>query len=232
MLRDHFHPPLKGRRHWEALHSDWACSLAADLNSRLPADFIAEPSVHFGIEIDVSAWKESRELVPAGKVTEDWLPSEPTSKLKMPRTTDIVQVDVFKTSGGPVLVGAIELISPANKDRATHREAFVSKCEGLLVDGIGLLIVDIVTERHANLHLALLQKFGESLSDQDSPLFAAAYRPAGQPDDPELEIWHESLAVGDSLPNMPLFLKNGPCLRINLESTYQSSCQRLRLNEI
>ena len=230
MLRDHFHPPLKGRRHWEAFHSDWACNLAADLNSHLPEGFVAEPSVQFGIEVDVSAWKESRELVAAGVGSDDWVPAEPSFKLKIPRTTDIVQVDVFEISGGPVLVGAIELVSPANKDRPTHREAFVSKCEALLVDGIGLLVVDIVTERHANLHLELLQKFGELAAiGQQAPLYAAAYRPAGVSEDPELEIWHEGLTLNDPLPVMPLFLKNGPCLRIDLQSTYQSSCERLRL---
>jgi len=230
MLRDHFHPPLKGRRHWEAFHSDWACNLAADLNARMPEGFVAEPSVQFGIEVDVSAWKESREPVAVGVASEQWQPTKPSATLKIPRTTDIVQVDVFETSGGPVLVGAIELVSPANKDRPAHREAFVSKCEALLVDGIGLLVVDVVTERHANLHLDLLQKFGESdINGQEAPLYAVAYRPAVEPDDAELEIWHESLAVGEPLPIMPLFLKNGPCLRIERQTTCQSSCERLKL---
>jgi hypothetical protein len=52
----------------------------------------------------------------------------------------------FNTEAGPVLVGAIELVSPANKDRSTHRDAFVSKCETYLRQGIGLVIIDVVTE--------------------------------------------------------------------------------------
>ena len=67
-----------------------------------------------------------------------------------------MQVSIFNTEAGPVLAGAIELVSPANKDRSTHRDAFVSKCETYLRQGIGLVIVDVVTGRKANLHNELL----------------------------------------------------------------------------
>jgi hypothetical protein len=46
--------------------------------------------------------------------------------------TDIVEVQIFSTQAGPILVGAIELISPANKDRPTHRDAFTTKCQTYL----------------------------------------------------------------------------------------------------
>jgi hypothetical protein len=41
---------------------------------------------------------------------------------------DIVEVRVFRSSGGNTLVGAIELVSPANKDRPESRDAFVATC--------------------------------------------------------------------------------------------------------
>jgi len=50
------------------------------------------------------------------------------------------------------LVAAIELISPGNKDRPESRRAFAAKCASYLYQGISLIIVDIVTERSANLH--------------------------------------------------------------------------------
>ena len=31
-LLDHFHPPLKGQRHWESFHGRWAASMADFLN--------------------------------------------------------------------------------------------------------------------------------------------------------------------------------------------------------
>ncbi len=48
---------------------------------------------------------------------------------------DVVEVRVYNASGGRTRVGAIELISPANKDRPEARDAFVAKCESLLAAG-------------------------------------------------------------------------------------------------
>jgi len=36
-------------------------------------------------------------------------------------------VKVFRNEGGPVLAGAVEFVSPGNKDRPAAREALVSK---------------------------------------------------------------------------------------------------------
>ena len=47
--------------------------------------------------------------------------------------------------GGATLVGAIELVSPGNKDRAEAHRAFAAKCASYLHEGIGLVIIDVVT---------------------------------------------------------------------------------------
>jgi hypothetical protein len=113
-LRDHFRPPLSVRRHWHSLHNAWATFLASALNQRLPEGYFAEPNVQFGIEIDVAG---------------GWTPSEPTQTIPFTLTTDTVEVAVYNHDAGPILAGAIELVSPANKDRPDQREAFLSKCE-------------------------------------------------------------------------------------------------------
>ena len=41
ILLDHFHPPLKGLRHWEAFHSGWANTLATELNLDVFFDALA-----------------------------------------------------------------------------------------------------------------------------------------------------------------------------------------------
>ena len=68
----------------------------------------------------------------------------------------VVEVGIFCRSGGPQLAGAVELVSPANKDRPLHREALVSKCVTYLQAGIGLVLVDVVTELPADFHRELL----------------------------------------------------------------------------
>jgi hypothetical protein len=233
-LRDHFHPPLSNHRHWTSLHSNWANVIATELNRGLPQEYFAEPNVQFGIEIDVATFERVGSGVAGSgdRALQSWTPPAPALTIPFSRTTDIVEVAVYESSGGPILVGAIEIVSPANKDRPEHREAFVAKCETLVQEGVGLAVVDIVTDRHANLHAALLERLGES-RENGSPrsLYASAYRPVDRNGDSNLEIWHESLSVGQELPTIPLWLRGGPCMPINLESTYMQMCQNLRIGD-
>jgi hypothetical protein len=228
-LQDHFHDPLRGRRHWQGFHHSWATLIALDLNRRLPERYFAEPSVQFGIEIDVSTWEEAREPATAargesgGGARRGWTPPAPTRTVPFTLVTDAVEVHVFDTQEGPVLVGAVELVSPANKDRPETREAFVAKCKALLQAGLGLVLVDIVTERKANLHADLLG------GQPESDLYAIAYRPVGHEDRSSLEIWSEALAVGSPLPTLPLWLRGGPCMPLDLESTYEQARVGMRL---
>src|SRR5687767_6832109 len=129
-LQDHFKPPLSLRRHWHSFHNAWATYISSDLNARLPEGYFAEANVQFGIEIDVVAFEEAG---PPGSghhsgATAVWTAPPPTLTVPLPVITDIVEVLVFNQEAGPTLAGAIELVSPANKDRPAHRDAFVSKC--------------------------------------------------------------------------------------------------------
>ena len=147
-------PPLSTKRHWHSFHNAWSTYLAENLNQILPAGYFAEPNVQFGIEIDGTTWSEAalRSAAPAIAASSQWMPQSPTATLPFQPTTDSVEVQIFSTQAGPTLVGAIELVSPANKDRPSHRTAFVSKCQTYLQQGLGRVIVDIVTTLSANLH--------------------------------------------------------------------------------
>ena len=146
--------------------------------------------------------------------------------------TDVVEAFVYNQAGGLSLAGAIELVSPANKDRAAHREAFVSKCETYLQQGVGLLIVDIVTDRSSNLHDQLLKRLEDPAAVAlDSPLYAASYHPVERDDEDRLDVWQQVLEVGKRLPKMPLWLKGGLCLPVELDATYERTCRDLRIDE-
>lgn len=231
-LQDHFNPPLSERRHWHAFHNAWATYLAASLNEWLPPGYFAEPNVQFGIEIDVAAFDETP-LVPAGAPAATWSPPAPVQTIPFQLTSDIVEVTVYNSEAGPTLVGAIELVSPANKDRPSHRDAFTAKCATYLRQGIGLLIVDVVTERAANLHNELMAQFmAPNAPFLDAPLCATAYRPVGMNGESELEIWQESLAVGEPLPTLPLWLRSNLSVPVNLGTTYTRTCREQRLNAV
>src|SRR5580693_2908879 len=153
-LLDHFHPPLSERRQWHLFHSVWASMIALDLNRQLPAGYFADPNVEFNIEINVAAFED--EKPEAGVVS--WTPPAPTLTAPMALITDVVEIAVYNSEAGPVLIGAIELVSPANKDRPATRDAFVSKCASYLQHAIGLIVVDLVTNRKADLHAELLKR--------------------------------------------------------------------------
>ena len=228
MLRDHFHPPLSTQHDWRSFHYAWATTLAFDLNKQLPDGWYAAPSVEFGIEVDVGAWQLSSEAAANGSSrvveTREWELPQPTLTVDFPMTTDVVEVLVYETSEGRVLAGGIELVSPANKDRQEHRDAFVSKCESKLRDGVALVVVDLVTSRYANLHHALLARIGyEVATTPNERLYAASYRPTARDEHTVLDIWIEPLTIGGELPKMPLHLKDGPRLQVDLATTYEQT---------
>jgi hypothetical protein len=223
-LLDHFHPPLSERRQWHSFHSAWAVMIAMDLNRLLPPGYFADPNVEFNIEIDVAAFEEER---PAAEIV-SWTPPAPTLTAPMALITDVVEVAVYNTEAGPVLIGAIELVSPANKDRPETRDAFVSKCASYVQQAVGLIVVDLVTSRRADLHADLLQRV-TGVTPSRSELWAAAYRPWQSGEQTSLQVWHEPLAVGAPLPTLPFWLKNGPCIRVDLDATYMRTLQEQRM---
>jgi hypothetical protein len=141
----------------------------------------------------------------------------------------VVEVGVFSRSGGPQLAGAIELISPANKDRLLHREAFVSKCVTYLQAGVGLVLVDVVTDRSADLHRELLKRLGMGDPGPGPELSGSAYRPTERNGVKVLDLWRETIKVGEHLPTLPLWLRGGLCLPVELEATYERTCIEQRV---
>lgn len=84
----------------------------------------------------------------------------------------------METSGGPTLVAAIELVSPANKDRPESRKAFTAKCHSYLQAGCGLIVVDIVTNRNSRpFDELLVELLAEPPQSPFGPLTAVSYRP-------------------------------------------------------
>jgi hypothetical protein len=229
MLLDHFHPPLSELRR-KGFHNQSATVLAADVNSRLPQGWRAQSDVECGVEIDVGAVDEER---PVDEITASaaspWTPPEPTSTIPFPGPQDIVEVRIMNRSYSPGLVGAIELVSPANMDRPDHRRAFVSQCHAKLAEGAGLIVVDIVTERRNNLHRRLMERVKFKLPGPSSDLYAAACRLTKSEPQSRWHAWEESLSLRAESPVMPLFLRVGPMAPVDLNATCLLTCPQLRI---
>jgi hypothetical protein len=238
-LLDHFHAPLAPRRRWESLHVNWAGAMADVLNeSLLPEGYFAEEHAHLGprVEIDMATFAESP-ADPAGEASTATLPvrtwTPPAPALVLPAAfPDRFEVLVFESEGGATLVAAVELVSPADKDRAAHRRAFAVKCASYLCRGVSLILIDIVTSRLANLHNETMSVLGHGDAFALPPavsLYAVAYRPLVRGGAEEIDLWPSPLAVGQALPVLPLALNAELCLPLDLEATYTAACQRRRL---
>src|SRR5262245_55772119 len=187
-LLDHFHPPLNTERRWESFHSNWATKIADALTEHwLPANYFAEEHVRVGsaIEIDVGTFERDSS---SGNGTDTggvatlkprvWAPPAPDAVLPAV-FPDTFEVRIHCTDTGPRLVAAIELVSPSNKDRLTERRAFANKCAGYLAQGISVVVVDIVTSKHFNLHDEVVEVMNADASyrlSSDTHLYAVAYR--------------------------------------------------------
>jgi hypothetical protein len=237
-LLDHFHPPLSERRHWDSFHGGWAEAMALTLNQgQLPPRYFAEARVKLGrlMEIDVGTLDEEQDGVPgkSGNGVAVWAPPRPAVRATLTAAPpDIFEVQVLDGSAGPRLVAAIELVSPANKDRPAHRRAFAVKCASYLHEEVGLVVVDVVTERHAGLHRELLDLLGVEPADQGpaaADLYAASYRTLPSADALVLESWLDPLALGATLPTLPLWIGPDLCLPLDLEATYAMACAARRI---
>ena len=236
-LLDHFHPPLSVSHPWKGFHSAWANAITNHLNEVLPEGYYAIPEVPLGdqIEIDVASLEQAGNGAAAGGGTATAVWAPPRARLAAPVDFTRVRgvaVHVFQDAGGPQLRAAIELASPANKDRPRSRLTFAGKCVGYLERGVGLVVLDTVTTRRGNLHaeiVAALEVATDMSWDSPSSLAAVAYRTVAEAGQTRVEAWPEALALGADLPTLPLWLGADFCLSLPLENSYTAACRALRI---
>ncbi len=239
-LRDHFRPPVSRRTSCEGFHGMWPATMVQQLSTELPPGFTAEPRTHLGsyFEIDVCAYEDDRgEAVAAapsnvGGAAQSWSPPAPTLTLETDLSEQYdYEVLVYDRSRGRTLVAAVEIVSPANKDRAENRRAFVAKCAALLQQRVCVSIVDLVTTRQFNLYADLLELMAESdpAFERAPPIYAATCRGRKLGERPRIEIWAYPLAVGGALPTLPIWLDDDSSVSLDLEASYEATCRALRI---
>jgi|ERR1019366_2860902 hypothetical protein len=210
-LRDHFRPPLDDKRSWDEIHGGWPMMIAQSLNGKLPRRYVAAPQAHLGAfaQIDVTAFDQAQ---------------------------DEYEVRVYDIKHARRLVAAVELVSPANKDRPEHRRAFVAKCVALLQNQVSVTIVDVVTSRANNLYADMLDVIGQAdplLGENPPGIYAVACRatkPQIKPGEAwQLQTWFHPFQVGQPLPTLPLWLAANYSVPLELDETYEETCKALRI---
>ncbi len=121
------------------------------------------------------------------------------------------------------VVAVVEVVSPGNKDRQHSLRTFVDKCVDLLDQQVNLLIIDpFPPGAHdvGGIHQVISAVYSDEPFElpADKRLTLVAYQVS-----PLLTAYVEPIAVGDPLPEMPLFLCDDQGVNVPLEETYHAT---------
>ena len=121
------------------------------------------------------------------------------------------------------VVAVIELVSPGNKDTRPAIRTFAEKVADLLRQGVNVLIVDPFPPGPRDPQ-GIHKVIWDEIADQPfelppgKPLTLVSYQA-----EPTKTAYVEPVAVGDRLPEMPLFLVEDWYVNVPLEQTYQAT---------
>jgi len=213
-------------------HHEWISTIRRSLNAGLlPAEYYAlaeQQAAGFGPDVLT--------LQTNGEGDEESGPTERTSAvlLAQPHTRFTFESDaefyrrkkssiVIRHISGDRIVAVVEIVSPGNKASQQAFGAFLDKTYELLEHRIHLLIVDLFppTKRDPKgIHAAIWEQIKDEsfCPPAEQPLTLAAYE-CGL----TTKAYVETVAVGEPLPDMPLFLAPGGCVLVPLESTYRDA---------
>lgn len=129
---------------------------------------------------------------------------------------------VVRHTSGHDVVAMIEIVSPGNKSSQPALDAFVRKAQALMVGGVHLLIVDLFPPGPRDplgLHALIWETDNVPFpNEEDKYLSCIAYR-----SDIDAEVFLEPAAVGDVVPEMPLFLTPETYINVPLDAAYQAA---------
>jgi hypothetical protein len=220
---------------FHAFHHRWISALSDVLNTGLlPEDYYALPeqqAAGFGPDVltlqdQPSEEAEDESAVGAGGTA---TALQPPPQMRFTAETDAEFYRRKKSSvvvrhvSGDHIVAMLEVISPGNKASRNALKAFVDKACELLEHRIHLSLVDPFPPgpRDPNgIHAAIWEQVEDDpfLLPADKPLTLVAYEC-----DLATRAYIEPVAVGDVLPNLPLYLMPHVWVPVPLEATYQTA---------
>ena len=215
---------------FHAFHQDWIGVLARALNAGvLPPEFFAlrEQSIRDPIPdvltLKLSEGREESNGISTGLA----VATAPPRARVVRRAEDAIymrkadRIAVRHRHGQVVAV--VEIVSPGNKASTNELRTFVEKTSNLIAQGVHLLVVNLFPTSKRDpqgIHKAIWDQFVEEDFElpADKRLTVAAYD-AGPPQ----TAYIEPVAVGDTLPDMPIFLKPDFYVPAPLEQTYRTT---------
>ncbi|MFO0864453.1 MAG: DUF4058 family protein [Gemmataceae bacterium] len=217
-------------------HQAWITGLALALNrGRLPRPYYAlAEQVAGGLGPDVlsleatsmdSDQTQQSDLADDGGIAVATAPPQTTLKAEMDLRHYAGKSNriAIRHASGDRVVAVIEIVSPGNKSSKRGLELFVRKAAEFLESGVHLLVVDVFPPSRRDpegIHGAICSEIEAEnfLLPSDHPLTSVAYEA-----DEIVKAWIEPMAVGELLPEMPIFLAPRRHVLVPLETTYMQA---------
>jgi hypothetical protein len=219
------------------LHGTWLFELAGELNQGVlpPGYYALGEQVITGAVPDVLTLErtvlQEPALAPGTDVGRDALMPEPTATVtavaQEPTYPPRPRVLVVRHVTGDRVVAIVEIVSPGNKREAAELGALVEKTVASLAKGIHVALVDLHPPGPFDpngLHNVVWQELGQKPTEffPDRPLAVVSYAASK-----DVKAYIEPLAVGDTLPSIPLFLSARERVSLPLESSYRKAVAKL-----
>ncbi len=214
-------------RGWDGVHHTWITELLRWVKPHLPPGYRAYigsvPTLSIGAvekpDVSIRQWTEVNPAVSALGNEDAATGEEPDEQVAV-LTLDAEKAVHISLHG--LLIAAIELISPRNKDRIDSKTTYLMRYLAYLHQGVHLLLVDV---HRRPLQFSFADRIAEELGIRQPPLpppMAVSYcvgNPAAT-GGRNLGIWRRPLTVGAPLPIMRLALDVGVNVPVELEQTY------------
>lgn len=218
---------------YHAFHHRWISAISDLLNAGLlPSDYYALPeqqAAGFGPDVLTlqTATADEKTDSSGGAATATTTRARPRTRFTAETAAEFYRRKkssiVIRHVSGDSIVAMIGIVSPGNKaTRSAFRSLLQKACE-LLEHRIHLLIVDPFPpgpRDRDGVHAAIWEEVEDKPFElpADTPLTLVAYEC-----DLTTRAYIETIAVGDSLPDMPLYLAPHTPVYIPLESTYATA---------
>jgi Protein of unknown function (DUF4058) len=215
---------------FHAFHHEWISEISFELNrTLLPEEYYALPEeVAAGFGPDFLSFQSAGEAEPV-ESNEERVGGTVATLRTRPETRFQAETEaefylrkkssiVVRHVSGDRFVAKIEIVAPGNKSNRHALRAFVEKAFELLEHRIHLLVLDPFPpgRRDPNwIHAAIWEEVQEVpfLPPSDQPLTFVAY---------ECDFI-KTVAIEQTLPEMPIFLEPNGCVMIPLEKTYETA---------
>jgi hypothetical protein len=212
---------------YHAFHSSWIQEMHKALLKTLPPDYYCLPeqqAAGFGPDIlTLKSDDEAASPATGGTATK----TRPKTRYTVETPTEFYlrkkRSVVVRHVSGDRIVAMIELVSPGNKSAAHALRQFVDKANELLQQRIHLLIIDPFPPSKRDphgIHAAIFERIEDEpfALPPEKPMTLVSYEC-----DDRVRGYLEPVAVGDELPDMPVFLLPGVSIDVPLERTYMAA---------